>query len=375
MILVAGAGCAGLSLVVHLLEAGYEEPIAIFDPRTTFERDRTFCFFDVAPHPFSALATQRYDRALIANERRAVEVPLAIPYACLPGDVFYAEALRRLRAAPNVELHLGEKVDQIEDHGDHVVMNGHRGAMAFDARRILPEIPRREITLHQQFLGWFVRTSAPAFEPGRATLMDFRVPQSHGIHFVYVLPFSTREALVEDTYFTREPIAEGLMVQQLQKSLGRQRYEITARERGSIPMTTARLPQRISPRVVRIGVAGGLARPSTGYAFLAIQRQSKELARRIVAGPLPIEPPRPYSRRAEMLDGVFLSFLARHPERAPELFAEMFARLPSEVIARFLCDACLPLEEVRVMHALSAFPLAWEAIRAPKRWLPAFFSP
>ena len=32
--------------------------------------------------------------------------------------------------------------------------------------------------------------------------MDFDVSQEQGLHFMYVLPFSANEALVESTYFS-----------------------------------------------------------------------------------------------------------------------------------------------------------------------------
>jgi hypothetical protein len=39
------------------------------------------------------------------------------------------------------------------------------------------------------------------FIPDRLTLMDHRVTQKDGPHFIYLLPYSTTEALIENTYF------------------------------------------------------------------------------------------------------------------------------------------------------------------------------
>ena len=39
------------------------------------------------------------------------------------------------------------------------------------------------------------------FDAETVTLMDFDVPQEQGLHFMYVLPFSANEALVDRLTF------------------------------------------------------------------------------------------------------------------------------------------------------------------------------
>ncbi|MEC7278744.1 MAG: lycopene cyclase family protein, partial [Candidatus Thermoplasmatota archaeon] len=54
----------------------------------------------------------------------------------------------------------------------------------------------------QHFHGLEVEIDRPAFDDSTAILMDFRVDQSHGMHFIYLLPFSKTRALVESTIFS-----------------------------------------------------------------------------------------------------------------------------------------------------------------------------
>ena len=89
--------------------------------------------------------------------------------------------------------------------------------------------------------------------------MDFRVDQSNGVHFTYVLPFSETEALVEDTFFSEEPARPSVYEENLAAYLdsrGVTTYEITHRESGVIPMSTRVFdrrpsPRRLSPRIGR----------------------------------------------------------------------------------------------------------------------------
>ena len=56
----------------------------------------------------------------------------------------------------------------------------------------------------QHFVGWEVKAAAGAFDPTTAILMDFRCDQTRGMHFIYCLPFSDQEALIESTLFSPE---------------------------------------------------------------------------------------------------------------------------------------------------------------------------
>ena len=56
-----------------------------------------------------------------------------------------------------------------------------------------PEV-NRENSLLQHFEGWVIETADPFFDENVGTLMDFRLDQSHGTTFMYVLPTSPRGA-------------------------------------------------------------------------------------------------------------------------------------------------------------------------------------
>ena len=58
--------------------------------------------------------------------------------------------------------------------------------------------------LQQHFVGWFIQTETPVFNPEQATFMDFSVAQKGNTRFMYVLPVSETEALLEYTLFSKE---------------------------------------------------------------------------------------------------------------------------------------------------------------------------
>jgi lycopene beta-cyclase len=77
--------------------------------------------------------------------------------------------------------------------------------------------------------------------------MDFRTIQREGTSFVYVMPFSATEALVEYTLFSKSLLEDGdydvALKDYVHNVLGLLDYEILEKEFGVIPMTNCAFKQ------------------------------------------------------------------------------------------------------------------------------------
>lgn len=346
---IIGAGMSGLSLAVALAERGIE--VDVYEAAEAPPRERTFCGFEVELHPFSDLIGHRWTRVAVATDEGEAHSFLTMhPYAMIEGSAFVDDALSRLGGA---RLHFGRSVTPDDLDAD----------LVFDSR----PIPAPAGTLLQVFRGRFVRTARPVFDPRQAMLMDFRVDQSRGVHFLYVLPTSDTEALVEDTYFTRETITDADFERCLDEALAPLGpLEVTGTEGGVIPMSTE--PLAPSPeRVTRIGIAGGMAKPSTGYAFAFAQRHAQAIAEALAEGEPP--PTTVRSERDRLLDAIFLARLDAEPTRAPELFHRLFDRVNADSLARFLMEAASTSDLLAVMRSLPAGPFTLEAMKVLTRSL------
>ncbi len=382
-VIIAGAGLSGLSLTVALLDAGLPDDarILLLDPRETLSgADRTWCFFDLVPHAFESAVTHRWSRWRVRNgEHEVLRSAPGIAYCRIPGERFYDRALERIAAAgPRVEILRGVTVEHLESRGAHVDVHTGTGVLrarlAMDSRPPSPAHPGedgKDVHLLQHFRGRVVRSTDPVFEVDTVTLMDFDVTQDHGIHFVYVLPFDAHTALVESTFFTGHLLPDAVYETVIESWLARRHpgvaFETISDESGVIPMTTRPFDPWPSPRVVRIGTAGGHVKPSSGYAFLAVQRFVREFAPRVVSALRAggsAEPPAVRSPRTVALDAIFLSYLRSCPDRAPDTFYRLFERVPPAVLARFLSDTGTLADDVTVMRKSDSPRLALEAIRA-----------
>jgi lycopene beta-cyclase len=411
--MILGGGCAGLSLAWNLLERGYREPMLIVDRRERYENDRTWCFWDVEPTPFSDLATHAWRRWAVHDGGVGGEVVACCPeypYLRLRSIDVYRRVLDRLASASNVTLALGRSIVDVDETARDVrvrTTDGEfAGLRAFSGSGPAgspgpgpgPD-PDHPPSLLQHFRGQTIRVGAPTFDPSCPMLMDFRASQDDGPHFVYLLPLSETVALVENTYLFpfamtaerhRVEIAEYLG---LRFGLMAGSYEVLEEESGAIPMTMEMAvtdrsgaappsPLVAASRITPIGLAGGAARPSSGYAFVRIQRQVSALAERFMEGddpgrssPPPCSSFVPTGVRASkyrFFDAVFLKTLTDRPDLAPRIFARMFARARPASVVRFLSERSTTIDDLRMVAALPKVPFL-RASRALGDRLPSFF--
>ncbi|WP_413760436.1 lycopene cyclase family protein [Streptomyces sp. MMBL 11-3] len=383
---IVGAGAAGLSLAHRLARpapgTGPVRTILLDAPPGPLRPPaRTWCFWEAGPGPYDAALTASWRRLRVhTSAGLAAQDDIApLTYKMLRSDAFERlvdRDLARTGDVRRVEAAV-ETVDGVAD-GAEIRARDERGRpvtvrarWVFDSRP-LGSLPPARTTLLQHFQGWFVRTGAPAFDPGTVELMDFRVPQPRrGLAFGYVLPTGPREALVEYTEFSGAvltPEAYDLALRRYAEDvLKLGDFEVTATETGVIPMTDARFARQSAPSVFRIGAAGGATRPSTGYTFSAVQRQTQAVVDALHAGRRPVPPPA-HPARSRAMDAVMLRALDSGRVDGAAFFARLFTRMPMERLLRFLDGRTRLHEDLSLGFRTPVLPMLRSA--AELSWLP-----
>ncbi len=360
--------------------------VAVVDPLdrlATTPDDRTWAFWERGrrPTPLQQVVDRTYSSLLVAGPGRSVDVDLAPThrYHVLRSSTFYRH-VRDLVADPRAGIDLvhveGRSGGVTEDAGAVTVRTSTaRGdGVAVEAPWALTSVVRPDAlaggtTLWQHFRGVEVRTAQPAFDPGRAVLMDLRARQPRqGTGFGYVLPLGRRRALVEYTVFApgARPSATDLRtgLDAYLAASGLVDAEVLRHEEGSIPMSSARFRVREGrSRVVRIGTAGGATRASTGYTFAAMQRQAEVVARALGRG-LPPVPPPAYPSRHRLLDDVLLRGLSSGAIDGTEFFPLLFERNPAGLVLDFLDGLTTRRQELRLMASVPTLPMV-RAVLSP----------
>ncbi|MBX5439143.1 MAG: lycopene cyclase, partial [Thermoflavifilum sp.] len=247
----------------------------------------------------------------------------------------------------------------------------HTSQHLIHARYVFSSLPRaipRDKNTHflwQHFRGWFIRTSSPAFDASRMVLMDFRVPQQQATAFMYILPTSTREALMEYTVFSGELLAsdkyDACIQDYLQTHYPGLNYVITEKEQGKIPMTDYAFPQQ-GERVIFIGTAGGQTKASTGYTFPFIQSHTDAIVQALEQNASPAVYHAPRERFYRYYDRLLLHVLSELQFPGDELFATLFGKNPTDMVIRFLSQQSSFLDDLSIILSLPKRPFLQAAI-------------
>jgi lycopene beta-cyclase len=360
---IAGAGAAGLNLADALRWGGFGAArVLLIDRDDKTANDRTWCFWEAGDNALESIVHRRWE-ALAFHGPGFSQVlrPRPYRYKMLRGIDFYEHMRAQLRAMPNAKRMRGE-VSHIEEaaDGDGAVVwvreRCFRARYVFDSRTPpLPSDPRHHNFL-QHFLGWVIVAPHACFDPGTATLMDFRIEQGGDTRFIYVLPLDERRALVEYTIFSPALLAREEYAPPLQRyiaeRLGIAEYAVEHEEFGVIPMSDAPRVRRPSAHVMNIGVAGGAAKPSTGYTFVRTQRQAARIVDALRRTGAPFYEDPAAARRFDVFDSTLLNVLANGRVPGAQVFTDLFRKNPAARILRFLDEDTRVDEDLRIMSSV-----------------------
>lgn len=363
--IIAGGGCAGLSLAYYLSQSSLQEAsVLIIDREAKTRNDRTWCFWTAQPFAFDAIVAKDWRELSFKNIRNTHHATLSARYKMIRGDDFYTFTKSAILQRPNFQWLQGDitRVGE-DDHGAYVMVEGKKFRAkqvfnsCFDWRKWQAQTGNHQFLL-QHFRGWFIETEKPAFEPDRATLMDFRTPQYDNARFMYVLPFSETKALVEYTIFSPTLETENAYEQALQiyleETLKIRNYTILDTERGTIPMTDLSLTWDGTSSVVPIGTAGGAVKPTTGYAFLRILQQTRDIVRSLERTGKPVLPKQ--KKRFRFYDKLLLSILQQEGGSAEAIFTALFQKNDMNRILAFLDERTNIWQEAVIFARLPLLP-------------------
>ena len=363
---------SGLALAHQLADQNDLAPAkakvaAVIEPRTRYSQDKTWCYWQQQPCPFDAAITHRWHQWRIAFQGQScIAGSQQTPYVRVDSARYYDIAEARLAASDSVSLHLGQQITGLSPQSSKrdqtvnspVLLELDTGQftanIACDTRPA--DIPAD--TLLQHFAGWEISVDSDVFDPETVTLMDFQPAAADDIHFFYVLPFDRRSALVETTHFSKSLLTKdgyaNELTTYLREQLGVHSWRIQRQEQGVIPMPKRGpdLTQRPHAQIIPLGLHADTVKPSTGYCYPHAQQQAAGLAQDLFSGNAHSSVTVARNKLARWFDGVFITFLERHPQRAGEIFLALFQRVPADALVRFLSDRARPTDYLRVIAAL-----------------------
>ena len=178
--------------------------------------------------------------------------------------------------------------------------------------------------LKQHFIGNIISVKE-AHQIKNARLMDFRVTQDQGLHFIYLLPLDDKRLLVESTVFSKFLLDSSWYQNQIstyiKNNLGIEKYEIIDTEQGILPMFE--INSQNKDNYIQIGAKGGATKISSGYAFSFFLKQ------------LISEKNDYHSYWDKWMDKIFVKYLENN-SKSDEIFMKMAERLNGEEFGSFM---------------------------------------
>ncbi len=339
-LIILGGGCAGLSLAARLVLQRPDIALAVIEPRTHYEEDRTWCGWNLSPHFFSDCVVSQWNQwRIITPSGPQLLSSAAYPYEMVRASLVYEKARMLLDKSPSSDLLLGAEAESVDESEDHVKVHLADGRILCSPWVIDTRPQARTLTqpwLWQNFVGYVIeRDGHDQQVDGTPTLMEFQPAGQSVAQFMYTIPFGERTLLCECTRFSRVhgelAALEVELARWLKERFG-DHWKLLRRESGSLPMAPPL--SAVERRVINAGTRGGSMRISTGYAFHRIQRWADACAESFLRDGIPLPPQK--NRLMDTMDELFLRVLQEPSTSAAELFGVLFESCPTDRLVRFL---------------------------------------
>lgn len=379
--IIIGAGAAGLMLADSLGKDDFfaSKSILILEKDDKSKNDRTWCFWEKENGAFDNILHKSWSKVYFAGKDLKLSTTISpYTYKMLRGIDFYSHFLTRIKGYSNISWLKGNVVAIREnENGAMVSTNTQKFSgtqifnSIFDYQSVINQ--KKYPVLQQHFLGWFVKTKHPIFKVDEATFMDFSIPQKGNTRFMYVLPFSETEALLEYTLFSEKTLEkqeyEDAIEDYLTNVLNCSDYEIVEKEVGNIPMTCYKFHKHNTNSILNIGIAGGWAKPSTGFTFYNTSKKAKALVDHLKKGKTLSK----FYKRDKFwfYDLLLLDILHNQNHLGQSIFESLFKKRKASLILKFLDNETSVYEDIQIMAAPKAFPFMKALL---KRVFRPFFS-
>jgi lycopene beta-cyclase len=374
---IIGAGASGLLLAFSLYKRGLlkNNALIIVEEDSQKTNDRTWCYWEKEELTQKGLANKTW--VYSSNSSSSSKNTSIFPYTYfhIRSQDFYQKMKAELEKCLNItwlfsslqsyETNEGVTVKTINATWQtqklflSALPNKEEVFSSNALKAYLNNYNNQPILLWQSFVGWRIKTNQPVFDHTKMTMMNFNIPQNGQTQFMYELPFSETEALVEMTRFGEKKlaVAEAESILKNYVDAKNTTYQIEEVEIGAIPMTThfdskrKVLPQNES--VIYLGTIAGAIKPTSGYGFKRMAKYADDLALALSKNlPLPTHF-RPW--RFRLYDTLLLQILASEGERGKEVFETLFKTQPNPKILKFLDEETTIWEEISIFSKLPIF--------------------
>lgn len=213
--------------------------------------------------------------------------------------------------------------------------------------------------LWQHFKGWIIQTPQEIFQEDTVILMDYRIAKKDVTQFVYVLPFSKTEALIEYTEFSNRDFktvdSDDYIKNYIKDYLCISDYLILEQEISSIPMTDYMFKPLINDKVINIGTNAGYVKPSSGYCFTRTILKVRNLVALLDNKKISVIKLRPRFS-FWLFDSILLESISKGVFQGHDVFTQLFRKQNEKkrisLVFKFLDEKTTFLENIKIIFSM-----------------------
>ena len=362
--IICGGGLSGLMLARGIIreKSLINKTILIVEREDKNTNDRTWCFWENKGFEDWDLVHKTWQKGfyISKNFKKSIDFSSnSYSYKMIRSIDFYASYKAEIISNPNVQW-LKSKVESINqdiDRAEVVTQSGTFWSQVVFSSIVTPEVLHRAQNhpyLLQHFLGWYVETTNKCFDSKSMVLMDFSVDQGENTRFMYVLPLSESKALVEYTLFSKSWLPQKEYTKAIDsylKNLNSGPYKIIETEKNAIPMTTYPFYKNNRKRIIHIGMAGGWAKPSSGFTFYRSIKFIDEILLCLKSNSLPSN--KMVKSRFLFYDRMLLKVLEKNNRLGRVIFDDLFRNNGPIIVLKFLSQETTFFQELKILSSFS----------------------
>ena len=355
--IICGAGLSGLILASRIFEDRFfdDKNFLLIDKDLKSSVNKTWCFWETGNSVWKDYIVKSWDTVIFKSKGFQKEKSLkSYSYKMIKSKFFLESIFNKIKQANNFDVFQDEILDFVESNENVLVKTKSNQFLANNVFNSCVDVNELKYKtsypfLLQHFLGWTIETKESFFNEKKATIMDFSIDQKDETRFFYVLPLSDKKALIEFTVFSKDLLKKDeyeLELIKYIKSLKIDKYKIIENEFGVIPMTCYPFERKNTSKILNIGTAGGWTKPSSGYTFKFIEKNTIKLLAHIKKNTQ-------FSNfkiktRHWIYDLIFLDVLYKNNYLGSNLFTKMFSKNPMEKIFMFLDNETSITDELKI---------------------------
>ncbi len=361
-VIIIGAGVSGL-ILAYEISIKTRKSIAILEKEKKENSSKNLCFWNTPHNILTTKADNKWKKVsvIIGGEKKILEDD-KISYLRIKSTKLRSLFLKKLKIR-GVKI-FNEKVLSLDFKNKEkisVISNKsiYSSSLLFDSR--LEKSTHYKNKLLQHFYGVEVNFKKKIMNVDEVILMDIQ-KKKNTFNFMYILPYTSKKALIESTYFSVKLHSKNTYMQDIKNYLSENfkglEYNLKYSESGVIPMY--KFNQSNLKNYARIGTAGNWVKQSTGYSLQNSFMYSKQLVDCILQKKKPIIKVNPIY---DFLDQIYCNFLKNNPNDSRQFFEMFFLKNKLSTIVSFLTNTVNYWDILKIIISLPKIKLMKSLIR------------